>query len=46
MDASLYEDYVLFIKYITDKYGNSDDFGIDPLSWTGSSLNSHDILCC
>src|SRR5580692_1718527 len=29
MDASLYKDYVLFmlfIKYITDKYGSSDDF--------------------
>jgi len=29
MDASLYKDYVLFmlfIKYITDKYGNSKDF--------------------
>ena len=30
MDASQYKDYVLFmlfIKYISDKYGNSDDFG-------------------
>jgi len=29
MDASQYKDYVLFmlfIKYITDKYGNSDEF--------------------
>jgi type I restriction enzyme M protein len=29
MDASQYKDYVLFmlfIKYITDKYGKSDDF--------------------
>src|SRR5881397_4038140 len=29
MDASQYKDYVLFmlfIKYITDKYGNSTDF--------------------
>ena len=29
MDASLYKDYVLFmlfIRYISDKYGNSDDF--------------------
>ena len=29
MDASQYKDYVLFmlfIKYVTDKYGNSDDF--------------------
>ena len=25
MDASQYKDYVLFIKYITDKYGNSAD---------------------
>ena len=30
MDASQYKDYVLFmlfIKYISDKYGNSTDFG-------------------
>ena len=29
MDASQYKDYVLFmlfIKYISDKYGNADDF--------------------
>jgi hypothetical protein len=29
MDASINEDYalfMLFIKYISDKYGNSDDF--------------------
>ena len=29
MDASQYKDYVLFmlfIKYISDKYGNTDDF--------------------
>jgi hypothetical protein len=29
MDASQYKDYVLFmlfIKYVTDKYGNSTDF--------------------
>ena len=29
MDASQYKDYVLFmlfIKYVTDRYGNSDDF--------------------
>jgi type I restriction enzyme M protein len=29
MDASLYKDYVLFmlfIKYVSDKYGDSDDF--------------------
>jgi type I restriction enzyme M protein len=29
MDASQYKDYVLFmlfIKYISDKYGDSDDF--------------------
>jgi type I restriction enzyme M protein len=29
MDASQYKDYVLFmlfIKYVTDKYGNSSDF--------------------
>jgi type I restriction enzyme M protein len=31
MDASQYKDYVLFmlfIKYISDKYGNSDDFAV------------------
>ena len=26
MDASQYKDYVLFIKYVSDKYGDSDDF--------------------
>jgi len=32
MDASQYKDYVLFmlfIKYISDKYGKSDDFGFN-----------------
>jgi type I restriction enzyme M protein len=35
MDASQYKDYVLFmlfIKYISDKYGNSDDFA-PPVCW-------------
>jgi type I restriction enzyme M protein len=26
MDASQYKDYVLFIKYVSDKYGSSKDF--------------------
>ncbi len=42
MDASLYKDYVLFmlfIKYITDKYGNSDDFAPPITIPTGSSFN-------
>ncbi|MGI8747714.1 MAG: hypothetical protein ACR2J4_05100 [Deinococcus sp.] len=26
MDASQYKDYVLFIKYVSDKYAGSDDF--------------------
>ncbi len=35
MDASQYKDYVLFmlfIKYISDKYANSDDFAQWPES--------------
>jgi len=34
MDASQYKDYVLFmlfIKYISDKYANTDDFKPAPL---------------
>ena len=46
MDASLYKDYVLFmlfIKYITDKYGNSDDFAPPITIPTGASFNAS---CC
>jgi type I restriction enzyme M protein len=41
MDASLYKDYVLFmlfIKYITDKYGNSTDFAPPVTIPKGSSF--------
>jgi len=41
MDASQYKDYVLFmlfIKYITDKYGNSDDFAPPVTIPTGASF--------
>jgi type I restriction enzyme M protein len=41
MDASQYKDYVLFllfIKYISDKYGNSDDFKPAVVIPTGSSF--------
>ncbi|MEN9306810.1 MAG: hypothetical protein RL173_742 [Fibrobacterota bacterium] len=44
MDASLYKNYVLsllFIKYITDKYGNSDDF--DPLVKIPAGASFHDM---
>ena len=42
MDASQYKDYVLFmlfIKYITDKYGNSDDFAPPVIIPKGASFN-------
>ena len=42
MDASQYKDYVLFmlfIKYITDKYGNSDDFEPPVSIPKGASFN-------
>ena len=42
MDASQYKDYVLFmlfIKYITDKYGNSDDFAPPVVIPPGASFN-------
>ena len=42
MDASQYKDYVLFmlfIKYITDKYGNSDDFAPPVTIPKGASFN-------
>jgi type I restriction enzyme M protein len=41
MDASQYKDYVLFmlfIKYITDKYGNSNDFAPPVTIPTGASF--------
>ena len=41
MDASQYKDYVLFmlfIKYISDKYGNSDDFAPPVTIPTGASF--------
>ncbi len=41
MDASQYKDYVLFmlfIKYITDKYGNSDDFAPPVMIPKGASF--------
>ena len=42
MDASQYKDYVLFmlfIKYISDKYGNSDDFAPPVTIPPGSSFS-------
>jgi type I restriction enzyme M protein len=42
MDASQYKDYVLFmlfIKYITDKYGSSDDFAPPVTIPRGASFN-------
>jgi len=42
MDASQYKDYVLFmlfIKYITDKYGNSSDFAPPVTIPKGASFN-------
>jgi type I restriction enzyme M protein len=41
MDASQYKDYVLFmlfIKYISDKYGNSDDFAPPVIIPKGASF--------
>ena len=42
MDASQYKDYVLFmlfIKYVSDKYGNSDDFAPPVTIPKGASFN-------
>jgi type I restriction enzyme M protein len=42
MDASQYKDYVLsilFIKYISDKYANSDDFAPPIVIPAGASFN-------
>src|SRR5512143_3120331 len=41
MDASQYKDYVLFmlfIKYISDKYGKSDDFATPVIIPEGASF--------
>ena len=43
MDASQYKDYVLFmlyIKYISDKYGNSDDFAPPVVIPSGASFTA------
>ncbi|MEN9892873.1 MAG: type restriction-modification system, subunit, partial [Pseudomonadota bacterium] len=42
MDASQYKDYVLFmlfIKYVSDKYGDSDDFEPPVTIPPGASFN-------
>jgi type I restriction enzyme M protein len=47
MDASQYKDYVLFmlfIKYISDKYGNSDDFAPPVTIPNGASFNDMLVL--
>ena len=47
MDASLYKDYVLFmlfIKYITDKYGNSADFAPPVTIPKGAPARGGDII--
>ena len=44
MDASQYKDYVLFmlfIKYVSDKYGDSDDFAPPVVIPKGSQLQRH-----
>ena len=48
MDASQYKDYVLFmlfIKYVTDKYGNSDDFAPPVDDSRGRELHGHAWSC-
>jgi type I restriction enzyme M protein len=45
MDASQYKDYVLFmlfIKYISDKYGDSDDFAPPVTNPQGRELQGRD----
>src|SRR5258707_15431985 len=45
MDASQYKDYVLFmlfIKYVSDKYGDSDDFAPPGYDSEGRELQGHD----
>ena len=47
MDASQYKDYVLFmlfIKYISDKYGNSDDFAPPVVIPPGASFKDMEAL--
>src|SRR6266550_4362937 len=47
MDASQYKDYVLFmlfIKYVTDKYGNSSDFAPPVTIPEGASFNDMLLL--
>ena len=52
MDASQYKDYVLFmlfIKYISDKYGNSDDFAPPVTIPIGGSFTGGEVFrsgCC
>lgn len=44
MDASQYKDYVLFmlfIKYISDKYGDSDDFAPSVTIPAGASFKDN-----
>ena len=44
MDASQYKDYVLFmlfIKYVSDKYGDSEDFAPAVVIPKGAPINSH-----
>ncbi len=48
MDASQYKDYVLFmlfIKYISDKYANSDDFAPPVTIPKGASFKDILIAC-
>lgn len=47
MDASQYKDYVLFmlfIKYVSDKYGNSDDFAPPVVIPPGASFDAMKAL--
>src|SRR5690554_3671039 len=47
MDASQYKDYVLFmlfIKYVTDKYGNSQDFAPSVIIPRGASFKDMLLL--
>lgn len=40
MDASQHKDYVLFIKYTSGKYGNSDDFAPPVVMPAGAHLTA------
>jgi type I restriction enzyme M protein len=44
MDASQYKDYVLFIKYISDKYAHSDDFAPPVVIPKGASFKDMIVL--